>query len=84
MDIFDILGKEGSVPVPYQTPYITYKLQPKGHNSNHKETSLWGSYYHGTLGPEFHCSRSELKEIKLYLNYDRTEYINCTCGQTFQ
>jgi hypothetical protein len=82
MDLFDILGKDGIVSSPYQTPGKVY-------HQNDIIEAIKIHHFEGQVAiePEFHCRASEL-EIRLCLDHDAIDYINCTsggtCGKTFE
>ncbi|GAU10946.1 hypothetical protein TSUD_112400 [Trifolium subterraneum] len=85
MDLFDMLKKEGIEPKPSKMYYQTDIIQAI--KKHHFEGQV-------AIKPEFHCRGSELLEIRLCINHDGIDYINCTsgaatygnklCGQKFE
>ncbi|GAU10980.1 hypothetical protein TSUD_112730 [Trifolium subterraneum] len=85
MDLFDILEKEGIAPAP-----------GKMYDQNDIIQAIKKHQFEGQVAikPEFHCRGSELLEIRLCINHDGINYINCTsvaasnrgslCGQKFE
>jgi hypothetical protein len=69
MDLFDILGKDGIVSSPYQTPGKVY-------HQNDIIEAIKIHHFEGQVAiePEFHFRGSELLEIRL--DHDAIDYIS--------
>jgi hypothetical protein len=71
MDLFDILGKDGIVSSPYQTPGKVY-------HQNDIIEAIKIHHFEGQVAiePEFHRRGSKLLEIRLCLDHDAIDYIS--------